>query len=118
MDVPTGMKLQEVAMLVRKDPLYKLSPHDAELLREFKYYQKDQPMALAKCLRAVDWSSCNAAHDVADMVRLWAELSPEDALDLLDAGFADQVGGCDGSVVTVLAILCVSVCEWVVIDVT
>jgi hypothetical protein len=40
-------------------------------------------------LKAVDWSSRESAHEVVDMLRLWKPLGIEDALGLLDCGFAD-----------------------------
>lgn len=84
-----GRHIQEVESIIHRDPLYELTPADINLLRTYRYYQKHSPDALSKCLRAVDWSTNNAAHDVADMLRLWAPLTPEHALDLLDAGFMD-----------------------------
>lgn len=57
---------------------------------QLQYYFKDYPHALAKCLRALDWTTNEAAHEMADMLKLWAPLQPEDALELLDAAFADQ----------------------------
>jgi len=75
--------------IARKDPLYKLEDDDRKFLNEFKWYAKDQPTALPKCLAAVDWKTNDDAHLVVDMLRLWKPLSPEDALVLLDCGFAD-----------------------------
>jgi phosphatidylinositol-4,5-bisphosphate 3-kinase len=45
---------------------------------------------LPKCLQAVAWQNNNSAHDVVDMLRLWKPLEKEDALGLLDCGFADS----------------------------
>ena len=56
-------------------------------------------------MRVIAWSSHEAANEVFaaelwtlvlilqvdDMLREWAALSPDDALDLLDAGFAHSV---------------------------
>jgi hypothetical protein len=84
------------------------------LLRKYCYYQKEKPRALCKCLRAVDWTRNDATREVfscffldfsgplslshnqlklvqvSDMLRLWAPLTPEDALDLLDVTFMDE----------------------------
>eukprot|EP00053_Salpingoeca_punica_P012500 m.111953 g.111953 ORF g.111953 m.111953 type:complete len:1024 (-) comp15963_c0_seq1:1685-4756(-) len=87
----TTAEVRELEPAIRADPLYKLKDRDIELLRRHKFHFKNNPQALAKCLRAVDWSRNDAAHEVADMLRLWAALSPEDALELLDAGYPDEM---------------------------
>lgn len=77
--------------LSRKDPLYKLTEADKCLLREYRWHHKDNPLALSKFLRAVDWSKQNAAHEVVDMLQHWNLIEPEDAMDLLDCSFADSM---------------------------
>eukprot|EP00043_Microstomoeca_roanoka_P011821 m.111667 g.111667 ORF g.111667 m.111667 type:complete len:1032 (-) comp15307_c1_seq1:217-3312(-) len=85
-----ALELKEMEPIINSDPLHRFSDKELQLLRQYKYYFKDVPHALAKCLRAIDWTTNEAAHDMADMLKLWAALSPEDALELLDAFFADQ----------------------------
>eukprot|EP00052_Salpingoeca_macrocollata_P004776 m.43448 g.43448 ORF g.43448 m.43448 type:complete len:1025 (+) comp14443_c0_seq1:121-3195(+) len=92
-DTPTGqtaLELTKLQPVVSSDPLHVLTLEEIDLLRKHKFHFKNQPEALSKCLRAVDWSRNEAAHEVADMLRLWAALRPEQALDLLDAGYADE----------------------------
>lgn len=74
-----------------QDPLYILRPNDINLLRKYKYYQKDEPCALAKVLRAVDWNHQKASSEVVDILRHWAPIGPAEAMDLLDASFADSM---------------------------
>lgn len=89
-DTQTAKDMQSVDSICRKDPLYTLTPTDEKLLRKYRYYVKEIPRALPKCLRAVYWGSNDAAHEVVDMLRLWKPLDKEDALGLLDCGFADS----------------------------
>eukprot|EP00040_Diaphanoeca_grandis_P031058 m.185002 g.185002 ORF g.185002 m.185002 type:complete len:1048 (-) comp32214_c7_seq1:67-3210(-) len=84
-------QLESTYKLTRKDPLYKLKPEDKELLNKYKYHFKDDPRALSKALRAIDWSSRDAANDVVDTLQCWSLIGPEDAMDLLDCSFADSM---------------------------
>eukprot|EP00038_Savillea_parva_P019908 m.29625 g.29625 ORF g.29625 m.29625 type:complete len:1049 (-) comp4612_c0_seq1:212-3358(-) len=90
-DPQVAQDLEKVDEIVHKDPLYKLSADDIALLRKYKYYQKDEPCALPKVLRAVDWHRQEAASEVVDILRHWAPIGPAEALDLLDASFADSM---------------------------
>eukprot|EP01147_Barroeca_monosierra_P009776 gene9776-1976_t len=85
-----ALELKEIEPIINSDPLHQFSEKELQLLRQYRYYFKDYPHALAKCLRALDWTTNEAAHEMADMLKLWAPLQPEDALELLDAAFADQ----------------------------
>jgi phosphatidylinositol-4,5-bisphosphate 3-kinase len=51
---------------------------------------KENPAALSKCLRAVDWRNHEYVYDVSEMLASWAALKPEQALEILDAGFSDR----------------------------
>eukprot|EP00037_Helgoeca_nana_P032940 m.416038 g.416038 ORF g.416038 m.416038 type:complete len:1031 (+) comp29813_c0_seq1:105-3197(+) len=90
-DPQTAAALEKVDEIVHKDPLYILRPNDINLLRKYKYYQKDEPCALAKVLRAVDWNHQKASSEVVDILRHWAPIGPAEAMDLLDASFADSM---------------------------
>jgi phosphatidylinositol-4,5-bisphosphate 3-kinase len=87
----TVAEIRELEATIKADPLHKLKDREIELLRRHRFHFKNNPQALAKCLKAVDWSRNDAAHEVADMLRLWAALTPEDALELLDVGFSDEM---------------------------
>lgn len=50
-----------------------------------QFCYKDVPQALSKCLRSVNWRTNESAHHVADMLKVWKPLPPEDALETLDA---------------------------------
>eukprot|EP00051_Salpingoeca_urceolata_P008583 m.107159 g.107159 ORF g.107159 m.107159 type:complete len:1015 (-) comp15835_c0_seq1:121-3165(-) len=83
------LEIKQVEKVICSDPLHVISEKEVELLRRYRFYFKDRRQALSKCLRAVDWSRNEAAHEIADMLRLWTRLEPEEAIELLDAGFAD-----------------------------
>lgn len=67
--------------------MYSCESRDSRL----QFHLKGKPEALSKCLAAVDWRRCEATQEVAAMLREWAPPSPEMALGLLDARFADKV---------------------------
>mmetsp|Transcript_17350 Transcript_17350/g.45281 ORF Transcript_17350/g.45281 Transcript_17350/m.45281 type:complete len:1034 (+) Transcript_17350:184-3285(+) len=90
-DPVTAKNLDLVDKIVHKDPLYKLTEEDIKLLRKYKYYQKDEPCALPKVLKAVNWQRQEAASEVVDILRHWAPIGPAEALDLLDSSFADSM---------------------------
>lgn len=78
--------------IAMKDPLYKLREEEKKVLRNqlVKSSLTHTPSALSKCLSAIDWSRNDASHEVADMLEMWKDITPELAVELLDAGFADQ----------------------------
>lgn len=87
---PAEQEFKRVQTIVKADPLYRLSAEERQLLRKYRFYLKDRPEALAKCLAAVDWTRMEASQEVAAMLKEWAVPSEEQALGLLDARFADQ----------------------------
>lgn len=83
--------LEKTYKLTLKDPLYIQKPEDKELLRKYKFHFKDDPRALSKALRAIDWSKRDAANNAVDILQCWSLIGPEDAMDLLDCSFADSM---------------------------
>lgn len=88
--IPTPEMAKMLETVIHSHPLHEIMPEELKLLHEYRFNYKDTPSALSKCLRAIDWSTNESAHEVADMLRNWAPLTPEDALEILDSGFADQ----------------------------
>eukprot|EP00730_Choanoeca_flexa_P008408 TRINITY_DN12483_c0_g1_i4.p1 TRINITY_DN12483_c0_g1~~TRINITY_DN12483_c0_g1_i4.p1 ORF type:complete len:1013 (+),score=316.78 TRINITY_DN12483_c0_g1_i4:28-3066(+) len=86
-DAATKKRIQT---LVQADPLHEFSDEELNLLREHREQFKENPAALSKCLRAIDWRSHEAVYDVAEMLSSWAALKPEMSLEILDAAFSDR----------------------------
>ena len=78
-------ELQELESILLTDPLYKLNQRDMELLRKYRvcfsswllccthpaqYEQKNRPQALPKVLRAIDYSSFEAANEVCGRTKI------------------------------------------------
>ncbi|EDQ90091.1 PI3K-CA alpha [Monosiga brevicollis MX1] len=81
---------ERLERLILADPLYAFTPDDFDLLRRYRDNFKENPAALSKCLRAVEWSNHEYVWDVEEMLSTWAAVRPEEALELLDSGFSDR----------------------------
>lgn len=83
-----------VAHLVRQDPLYKLTPDDAALLWRCRDFMTGVPEALPKFLQSVRWDDAPSVEEAHRMLLLWRPPSPMQALELLQADFADPTVRC------------------------
>ena len=81
---------KELNRVVSEGPLYDLSPEDKTLIVNLRFQCKSKPRALAKFLQAINWSNPNAVHEAHSLLDDWGELTPKDALELLDARYADR----------------------------
>lgn len=82
-------EFKKAEALIKADPLYRLTREDKALLRKYRFNFQNNPAALSKCLNAIEWSTQNAAQEVAAMLKVWARPTPEQALGLLDSPYAD-----------------------------
>lgn len=83
---------EEVELLERlaaSDPLTQPSDDEKVLLYKYRHYLKDDPRALAKLMLAINWLDTDQIREARRMLKQWAPLSPTQALDLLDARYAD-----------------------------
>jgi hypothetical protein len=81
---------KELNRVVSEGPLYELTPEDKKLIVNLRFQCKSKPRALAKFLQAINWSDPDAVHEAHSLLADWGSLEPKDALELLDARYADQ----------------------------
>ena len=65
-----------------------LSAH--KFIINLRFQCKSKPRALAKFLQAIDWGDPNAVQEGHSLLDDWDQLSTTEALELLDARYADQ----------------------------
>eukprot|EP01045_Picozoa_sp_COSAG04_P022270 COSAG04_NODE_2493_length_4015_cov_3.067671_2_plen_1006_part_00 len=81
---------KELNRVVRQGPLYELTAEDKKLIINLRFQCKSKPRALAKFLQAIDWGDPNAVQEGHSLLDDWDQLSTTEALELLDARYADQ----------------------------
>lgn len=65
-------------------------PEAKELFWKFRYSLRDQPAALPKFLKTVDWGDANEAGQAAALMEQWAPIDPAAALELLSGQFTNE----------------------------
>ena len=91
-------QLRQVKRVLATDPLYALTPSDKNLLWHYRSDLTQRPKALCKFLLAVNWMQPYAVHEAHELMLYrprgrdsigWERLQHRDALELLDARYAD-----------------------------
>lgn len=82
-------QLRQIKRVLATDPLYTLTATDKILLWQYRLELTKRPKALCKFLLAVDWMHPAAVHECHMLMDKWSVLQPMDALELLDARYAD-----------------------------
>ena len=80
-----------ITRTVKADPLTQLSPTDKLMLWNYRHDLTKDKAALAKFLLAVRWDDCSQAKESHRMLKKWNRPAPLQALELLDAKFADPI---------------------------
>ena len=80
-----------IARTVGADPLTQLSPNDKLMLWNYRHNLITDKSALSKFLLAVRWDDCSQAQESHRLLKMWNRPTPLQALELLDAKFADPV---------------------------
>ena len=75
--------------LIHSDPLAELTKEDRRLLWDLRHLCKTKPEALPKVLLSADWTDAESTREAHRMLEVWVKPTPKQALDLLDAQFAD-----------------------------
>jgi len=96
---PTEPKKQEVSQstidklnrIISADPLAPLVEEDKMLLWGNRYYLASNPAALPKFLLSIHWDDHKQVQEAHRMLKLWNKPAAMQALELLDAKFADPV---------------------------
>jgi phosphatidylinositol-4,5-bisphosphate 3-kinase len=82
--------MEYIEKILLKDPLYPLSHSDKELLWMYREHYRNNPKGLPKFLASVPYDEMLAVQEMHKYLKLWAPLVPIDALELLDARYADK----------------------------
>eukprot|EP00004_Rigifila_ramosa_P017917 TRINITY_DN4410_c0_g1_i2.p1 TRINITY_DN4410_c0_g1~~TRINITY_DN4410_c0_g1_i2.p1 ORF type:complete len:1276 (-),score=331.80 TRINITY_DN4410_c0_g1_i2:61-3729(-) len=81
--------LQKVDQLIASDPLAQLTDSDLQLLWSYRHYCRSFPQALPKIMLAVNHVKISQIEESHRLLQAWAPLSAYQAMELLDAKFAD-----------------------------
>ncbi|EPY41053.1 phosphatidylinositol-4,5-bisphosphate 3-kinase [Angomonas deanei] len=84
-------QLRCLKRVMNYDPLARLTDDEKVIVWKYRDVLVNRPQALPIFLRAVDWLEPYYVRETHMLVRGWSPLSPFDALELLDAQFADSV---------------------------
>ena len=84
----TKDKLQQI---ISADPLTPLVDEDKMLIWGHRYYLSKNPAALPKFLLSVNWDECTQVQEAHRMLKVWSKPTATQALELLDAKFADPI---------------------------
>lgn len=82
-------QLRHVKRILATDPLYAPNQSDMVLLWKYREELLRRPKALCKFLLAVDWMKPWAVFEAHQLMQKWSTMQPMDALELLDARYAD-----------------------------
>mmetsp|Transcript_962 Transcript_962/g.3317 ORF Transcript_962/g.3317 Transcript_962/m.3317 type:complete len:1116 (-) Transcript_962:3492-6839(-) len=80
----------EIALLLSKDPLYKLTEKQKWIMWYARKSIQSNPKALSKFMLSVPWQQPYAVYEAHSLLSEWAPLEPIDALELLDYNFGDS----------------------------
>lgn len=88
---PRAPERKRLVHIISQDSLHMPSSEEKKLLWEYRRTLAPNPKALAKVLMAINWSRPEDVAEAHRMLTYWTPLSPIEALELLDAYFADEV---------------------------
>ena len=86
---PAREEEEHLRQLTESDPLTQPSDDEKRMLYKYRHSLKHKPEALPKLMLAIDWMDPDQIREGRRMLKQWAPLSPTQALDLLDARYAD-----------------------------
>jgi phosphatidylinositol-4,5-bisphosphate 3-kinase len=75
---------------ISSDPLITLDKVQRELLWNFRHQLVSSPEALPKFLKCVDWADLDKVTEAHKLLKIWAPITMNVALELLDYHFADE----------------------------
>lgn len=82
-------QLRHVKRILSTDPLYAPTISDKVLLWKYREELLRRPKALCKFLLSVNWMKPYAVYEAHQLLSRWSSMQPMDALELLDARYAD-----------------------------
>ncbi|ELU18517.1 hypothetical protein CAPTEDRAFT_18019 [Capitella teleta] len=83
--------LEQLRVMIARDPLHQLHEQDKELIWLLKYEcQYHFPESLPKLVNSVQWNNHFSTAQMHALLQIWQTLEPEQALELLDCQYADK----------------------------
>ncbi|KAJ1659282.1 Phosphatidylinositol (PI) 3-kinase, partial [Coemansia sp. RSA 25] len=76
--------------ILRYPPGQELTDSEKNIVWKFRFYLSSNKRALTKFVKCVDWSDPIEAKQATGMLTEWAEISIDDALELLSANFTNH----------------------------
>lgn len=73
--------------IVSYPPTKQLSNEEQDYVWKFRFYLSNQKKALAKFLKCVNWNQNGEVRQALSMMKIWAPMDVEDALELLSPNF-------------------------------
>ncbi|KAK2959334.1 putative Phosphatidylinositol 3-kinase 1 [Blattamonas nauphoetae] len=89
--LPTEQDWHAILSVISKDPLVHLEKPEKSMLWLYRFSLVDLPQALPKFLHTINWTSRKNVVEAHYLLRRWKPLNPIDAMELLDAKFADPL---------------------------
>eukprot|EP01112_Ceratiomyxa_fruticulosa_P019366 TRINITY_DN6326_c0_g1_i1.p1 TRINITY_DN6326_c0_g1~~TRINITY_DN6326_c0_g1_i1.p1 ORF type:complete len:834 (-),score=158.90 TRINITY_DN6326_c0_g1_i1:116-2617(-) len=87
---PGSKEREQINTILKYPPTKHLSEKEKEVMWRFRYYLSQDPKALSKFLRCVDFSDANEAKQGLELMVKWAPIGIDDALELLSFNFQDE----------------------------
>ena len=89
---PTENEILTLRKLIDSDPLYKLEKNEKQLIWKYREWLRlnDKSKSLIKILLCVEWKSIQQIREIYRLLSEWKFIDPQDALQLLDAQFANR----------------------------
>lgn len=84
---PTAGERDQLAALLAAPPARTLTAIDQDLLWKFRFYLSSHRRALTKFLECVNWNRPGEVRQALSMMKQWAPMDVEDALELLTPKF-------------------------------
>ncbi|KAM3958517.1 phosphatidylinositol 3-kinase 59F [Aphomia sociella] len=84
---PTASERDQLAAVVAAPPARPLAAADQDLLWKFRFYLSSHRRALTKFLECVNWNRPGEVRQALAMMKQWAPMDVEDALELLTPKF-------------------------------
>ncbi|KAH7815910.1 putative phosphoinositide 3kinase family, accessory domain [Monocercomonoides exilis] len=88
---PTASEWQTILAVIKQNPLEAIEPAHRSLLFLHRFHLIGIAPALPKFLQSVPWNHRKSVIEAHYLLRRWTPLNPVDALELLDAKFADPL---------------------------
>ncbi|KAJ2000271.1 Phosphatidylinositol (PI) 3-kinase, partial [Coemansia thaxteri] len=87
---PNAAIRDQLNTILRYPPGQELTDNEKNVVWKFRFYLSSNNRALTKFVKCVDWNDAIEAKQATGMLTKWAEISIDDALELLSANFTNH----------------------------